>query len=422
MTEEAQTFNGEITIATAELNPEMLVLAFTVPTGDIAYTFYDSSIGKTANTLIDLGAVALPDNARLAVRNAGDENIDIQIIVEIDGAMINTPQVFENRPPSVLPTAIFVGALPLHALAVGEHTISWFVRARRSGTTDAFAEHYHDSTTYYCYTAAMDAIAEEVLIVQNEAELHWLAGTPEGFIASPITIEPNKETHFKFRLINPGDEPVRVQIGHKVNTHYETGILLGGVPIDTIDEYVEIEAGGTSEALTATFTLPEGKAAVSFSVWRTRHIPGALEQSFAMVLENSTGTYGNLVSSPVYDSRPISEILNPGKYPSLFAIYKFNTDTQSWVTSSWAEPFEPGVGYSIPSGEHIEEAVIGTPYTITSDALIASLQTGFNLVAVGIEPVDISATGYTATYHTPTGVKQENITILEPGKSYFIEK
>lgn len=419
MSEEAQTFDGEITIATAELNPTLNQISLAT-SENVKYNLFSASeIPKVKqNTLIDL-AIAQPSMIWVIGTNYGDENIDFKVVLTIDGNEIIN-DIKEDIVPGNQYGMATMGGIDSAQLTAGAHDCSWFISARRSGTADPFIEYFGDSVTYYCYTATMDAISEEVLIVQNEVEHHWLAWTPEGFVASPVVIEPNKETYFKFRMINPGDEPVRVKIGHKVNTHYETGMLLGGVPIATIDEYAEIEAGGTAEASTVSFTLPEGKAVVSFSVWRTRAIPGTLEESFTVVFEDSPGEHLNLISIPVYDERAKADMLVG--YPGFFAVYQFNTSTQEYEAVDVSTPFVPGVGYSIYMNEHAEVPFAGLPYSITAQELVASLKTGWNLIGVGTSPLDIFETGFTALYYTPTGIKQEGITVLEPGKAYFIEK
>lgn len=426
--EVAQSYGGgEIKVATVELNPVLKHVYFDPPADiePVSYLLKDQV--KIENQVLDL-ELSWKDGVKhlgATATNEGDEVITMRCIIEIDGVEVFNKEATVEPDPTAPPSGWYVAGDPAW-VTTGKHNIAWKLYAQEGSSIGPSAQLYVDDIVdYYCYTLPLDAIATEVVVVQGETEKHWLSGTPEGFTESEVSIKPDTETYFKFKLKNNGDEPVKMNVGHKVNSTYETGFLVGGVLVDTIDKDVEILAGETGEIKTETFTASGAQETSlltigALAVLRLRILPVA---SSTMILEDSSGSeYGNLVSVPVFDPRPIVEILDPGKYSSLYVIYRFNANTQKWETCPWDKPFEPGVGYAIPCGQHIEEALSGPEYKITAEALIASLQTGFNLIGVGIEQVDISATGLTATYYLPDGTKLEGITLLEQGKAYFIEK
>jgi len=414
---------------TPELNLDMLYAALVSATA-ISYVFTSPETGKQDNLIIDLSK-DLPSMLLMCVRNAGDENIDIHTLGKLDGKIfidkvktnvLNGCTDLQQEECWACHTG-YMSAPDYIELRPGMHACEWQVSARRSGTEDAFTEYYHDSVKYYCYTAALDAIATEVVIVQDGIEKPWLTGTPTGFEESPVLITPNTETYFKFKLSNQGDEDIKMNVGHLVGDHYEAGFVVGGTVIDTIEKDVEIPAaGGTGEINTQSFIVPPGPplSIGSFVVFRVRSLL-VPKQSFSVTFEDSMeSSYGNLVSFPVYDNRLMTEVFHDliVQGSGFYVVWKLVNG--EWVSVGGSDILEPGVGYAIPLSIHAEVEVTGTPYAITADALIASLQTGFNLVGVGIEPVDISATGYTATYYMPNGAKIEGITLLEPGKAYFI--
>ena len=151
-------------------------------------------------------------------------------------------------------------------------------------------------------------------------------------------------------------------------------------------------------------------------------LAGAIEKMYTLVFEPCSNDGYNSFSIPVYDNRPAMEIINPGKYHTAFAIYWWDAENQEWKTWDWGKPFEPGRGYALYLGESGEEEVSGVTYDITRDDLIANLKLGWNFIGVGVTPIDLSGTGYVASMMNTDGTYTENITLLEPCKSYWIKK
>ena len=155
-------------------------------------------------------------------------------------------------------------------------------------------------------------------------------------------------------------------------------------------------------------------------------LAGAIEKTYTLVFEPCSRDNGyigyNSFSIPVYDNRPAKEIIDPSKYHTAFAIYWWDAENQEWKTWDWGKPFEPGRGYALYLDESGEEEVSGVAYDITRDDLIASLKLGWNFIGVGVTPIDLSGTGYVASMMNTDGTYTEDITLLEPCKSYWIKK
>ncbi|GAI11766.1 unnamed protein product, partial [marine sediment metagenome] len=200
----------------------------------------------------------------------GDEVVDVKIDATMDANIIpGSPFIWSGIPPNTAP----VSKSSVVDVPIGKHNIRWQFYARRSGETDWILKQ-DSNVDFYVYTAALDAIATTVKIVQGAVEHLWLIGTVEGFTASPVSIAPNEPAYFKFELTNPGDEPVKINVGHLVDTVYETGFLVGGILMDTIEKDVAIDAGGTGVINTEAFTpLAAGSLTIgSFAVLRARHL------------------------------------------------------------------------------------------------------------------------------------------------------
>lgn len=263
--EEGQIFpGGEIQVATAELNPDLSAIGFRY--GGTVYTLMrEGSIISDLVIPID----AIPTHIARDIHNRGDEVIDVKIDYVIDGTNYSATK-------NDVPLGGYGGgvtAVSAEKFTIGKHNISWALYARRSGDTE-WISFVSGSTNYWVYTLSLDAIATTVKIVQGAVEYLWLIGTAEGFTASPVSIAPNEPAYFKFELTNPGDEPVRMNVGHLVGTVYETGFLVGGVLMDTIEKDVLVNAGATAVINTEAFTpLAAGSLTIgSFAVLRARHL------------------------------------------------------------------------------------------------------------------------------------------------------
>jgi len=125
----------------------------------------------------------------------------------------------------------------------------------------------------------------------------------------------------------------------------------------------------------------------------------------------------NYVSFPVYETRTFGEI-----FGSAVSVYQWDTQTSSWSPIWPVAIIEPSVGYLIPASSTVSTPLYGAAYAPTADQIISELGIGWNLIGVGLTAVDISGTGYIATHDNPDGTRQTDITILEPGKAYWIEK
>lgn len=289
--EEGQIFpGGEITVATAELNPIIEIL-------QTAYCKY-SVIGREYKCephpeyFVKDRVVEIPildptvdkPSFFATIKNVGDETIDVTMKIIVDD--LKEIPLLSLTEKSMLGFPLGKITIPIGASeamftetgvdrTVGKHIISWKVQAKRITERSYPAiPQIVGNTIYYVYTAALDAIATTVKIVQGTVEQLWLTGTPEGFTAQPVTIAPNEPAYFKFELTNPGDEPVRMNVGHLVGTVYETGFLVGGVLMDTIEKDVLVNAGATAVINTEAFTpLAAGSLTIgSFAVLRARHL------------------------------------------------------------------------------------------------------------------------------------------------------
>lgn len=289
--EEGQIFpGGEITVATAELNPVMVHIqaANCWLTPKHGCTLKAEYFVKDDTIRIPILGLPIPyypySSLYVTIRNDGDEIIDVKAVITVDGSdnPLQTYFILEGEPSTPAPTArIGVGHYRTMfstsgiSRAIGKHTIGWKIWAKRpTDATFPTEPQTIGNSIYYVYTGALDAIASTVKIVQGAVEHLWLTGTAEGFATQPVVISPNEPTYFKFELTNPGDEPVRMNVGHLVDTIYETGFLVGGILMDTIEKDVLVNAGATAVINTEVFTpLAAGSLTIgSFAVLRTRHL------------------------------------------------------------------------------------------------------------------------------------------------------
>ena len=300
MTDEiAQNYTGgEIAVPTEELNPVLQRIWFE-KAGIVEYSLYEN--GKVVyGVVVDLSG-DLPDRLVITIKNEGDENLDYWIEAYIDGNTI-LETVLSNQPVDEISN---VGvAVPEAEFETGEHTCEWIIRVNKAGAPMGdYQTYYHNTVTYSCYTEAMNAICTEVVIVQGSEEKHWLTGTPEGFTESEITILPDVETYFKFYLVNPGDEAVKMNVGHLLSTlatslpqtplycmsevngewkvtksesvgsDYETGFMVDETLLDTVENNVVIPTGGTAEITTQGFIPSPGVLTIGdIAILRAFHI------------------------------------------------------------------------------------------------------------------------------------------------------
>ena len=265
MTEVAQEYEGTVTVATAELNPRLDNVSFSTPE-NVHYNLFDAGV-KYENVLIDL-SIALPSMVWVIGANDGDEYLDFKVVLGIDGTII-IDKIIESIGPAI--SMPVIAAMTSTQLTSGSHICNWIISARRSGTSEPFVDYFVDSTTYYCYTLGLDAVATQVGFVQNGVEKNWLTWTGAEFVESPILIEPDTAMVARFVFSNAGDELVRLYVGHLAvePDQYDTGIVIDGVAYDTIQPYVDIAAGGTG-TLDVTSYVPTASFTVSFSVLRER--------------------------------------------------------------------------------------------------------------------------------------------------------
>lgn len=300
MTEEVgQSYGGgEITVSTEELNPALQRIWFE-KAEIVEYPLYEN--GKVIyGVVVDL-STELPDRLVITIKNEGDENLDYWVKAYIDGNKILDTAISDQPVGEISKVGVTVASA---GFGIGEHTCEWFVKAKRAGAPFADYRTYHSKkVTYSCYTKAMNAICTEVVMVQEGEEKHWLTGTPEGFTESEVAILPDVETHFKFYLSNPGDEAVKMNVGHviptaamalpqtplycmsKVNgewkvikgepvrSNYDSGFMVGGVLLDTIEKNVAMPAGETSEITTQHFIPSPGVLTIGdIAILRAFHI------------------------------------------------------------------------------------------------------------------------------------------------------
>ena len=273
MTEAAQDYSGTVTVATAELNPYLMQVSLVVQDPAAQYMFYDPAVGSIPNTVIDLSQ-GTPLFFSVITDNNGDENIDVHTEMIIDGVMLvdtdctNLAPHYECTGMAGIPTGTDLSPY----LTVGAHIISWTVSARRSGTSDAFVEYYSGTTTYYCYTLGMDAIATTVSMTQNAVDKLWLVWNPEtGFVPQGVVMEPDAPISFKFSASNPGDEPVRMYVGYynaEIEAN-ETGVLVDGIPLAMAIDYIDLDPGMDGVLETIAFT-PIASFTVAFTILRDR--------------------------------------------------------------------------------------------------------------------------------------------------------
>jgi len=262
---------GTIPVCTPELNPVVLDVAY-VTQSNYRYQFYLDSryTGGTStpinNVIIDLSA-ELPNLLGYAIGNDGDETIDLQAKAYIDGTLV-VDQTRTNQAPGAQPLVLY--SLVSSNLAAGSHTLQWILSACLSGT-GSYVEYCNNTVTYYAYTAELNAYANSVSIVQDAIEQTWLVGAPGTLTEQAISMVPSIAAYFKFYLVNEGDEDVKMNVGHLVTDHYETGFAVDGAIIDTNEYDVYIAAGGTATITTQSFIpQPPSVAIGPFSILRTR--------------------------------------------------------------------------------------------------------------------------------------------------------
>ena len=262
---------GTIPVCTPELNPVVLDVDY-VTKSNYRYQFYLDSryTGGTStpinNVIIDLSA-ELPNLLGYAIGNDGDETIDLQAKAYIDGTLV-VDQTRTNQAPGAQPLVLY--SLVSSNLAAGSHTLQWILSACLSGT-GSYVEYCNNTVTYYAYTAELNAYANSVSIVQDAIEQTWLVGAPGTLTEQAISMVPSIAAYFKFYLVNEGDEDVKMNVGHLVTDHYETGFAVDGAIIDTNEYDVYIAAGGTATITTQSFIpQPPSVAIGPFSILRTR--------------------------------------------------------------------------------------------------------------------------------------------------------
>lgn len=265
--EEGQIFpGGEIIVATTELNPVFTdIFIMSLSTGK-SYHLVDDNI-EILDVVIDRN---LPEPIwYLNITNSGDEPIGMKFNIYIDGKL-EANKEYSNVAPNDEMSPSGILTMP----PAGKHRLFTELYAKRVGGSYPATPQVSNDFDFYVYTLPLDAIATTVKIIQNTTEQLWLTGTPESFTTQPVIIAPNEPTYFKFELTNPGDEPVRMNVGHLVDTVYETGFLVGGVLMDTIEKDMLVNAGATAVINTEEFTpLAAGSLTIgSFAVLRARHL------------------------------------------------------------------------------------------------------------------------------------------------------
>ena len=141
-------------------------------------------------------------------------------------------------------------------------------------------------------------------------------------------------------------------------------------------------------------------------------LPYGAAPSFTLTLQPGS----NFLSLPVYEARTVTQVFGAVQ------VTRWDATAQNWAPVGSAVTPEPGIGYVVPADAALAVPLYGPVYTVSVDALIAGLKTGWNLVGVGATALSLANTGYTATYDAPDGTRTEGILVLEPGKAYWLEK
>lgn len=298
--EVAQSYGGgEITVSTEDLNPVLQRIGFE-RLGFVYYPLYENG-GVIYGTVVDLFS-ELPDTLTITIKNDGDENLDHHVKAYIDGNKILDTTISDQPVGETSKVSV---AVPSAGFEIGEHTCEWIIRVKRAGAPlGDYRTYYHDKVTYSCYTKALNAICTKAVIVQGGKEKQWLTGDPSGFTESGVVILPDAETFFKFYLSNSGDEAVKMNVGHvipvesvalpqiplytmsqvngawkvikgePVRSDYNTGFMVAGALLDTIEKNIVIPAGGTTEITTQRFipTSPGVLTIGDIAILRAFHI------------------------------------------------------------------------------------------------------------------------------------------------------
>jgi hypothetical protein len=147
-------------------------------------------------------------------------------------------------------------------------------------------------------------------------------------------------------------------------------------------------------------------------------IYGAEDEKTAPVTVNSDGailefSYGwNAISAPVDDSTSMSDLFVT-QVPGFYAVYSWNNSAQGWEAEDTSQPLDPTKGYYIWATDDAEVELTGTAATYSP-----SLNSGWNLVGVGFDSVDIPGTyAYLYDHFAGTYIPTHD---MEPGFGYFI--
>lgn len=99
--------------------------------------------------------------------------------------------------------------------------------------------------------------------------------------------------------------------------------------------------------------------------------------------------------------------------PGFYAAYSWDNVAQEWVAEDLGQPLDPTKGYFIWATDDAEIELVGTKASYSP-----SLSTGWNLVGVGFEPVEILDT-YAYWYDNWAGTYIPTHSMW-PGGGYFI--
>jgi hypothetical protein len=259
---------GTITVGTQELTP-WLLNAVLGGGGSPAYKLYAKDAGGFNYSIVVDLSQTLPTDLFIVAQNAGDEELDFKFYATIDGVIVLDEIMLNVAVEGGL--AGSTKTLPVSALTTGRHKCAWTISVRASGTTNDFVTFSTAIVPYLCYTAPMDARASSVMLIQNDVEIPWLTGTPTGFSETPARVLPNVPVTVRYNLTNPGDEPVLINIAHLEGATKKTGVIIGGVLLDTNLKDVNMEPGATATIDLQPFTATAGSTSIgAFSVYRAK--------------------------------------------------------------------------------------------------------------------------------------------------------